>query len=266
LDGFILFANVIKIAMAYREVLGIDFGGSGIKGAPVDIKTGQLLAERYRIPTPVPATPDDVSEVIDRIVKHFNWNGLIGVGFPAAVLNGVVKTASNIDEKWVGVNAEQLIQSRTGQQVCVVNDADAAGFAEMKFGEGKGFKGTVLLVTIGTGIGTVLFANKKLVANTELGHIFLENGMEAEDYAADSVRSSENLDWQDWGERFNLYLNEMQKLFWPEIIIVGGGVSKKPEKFIDSIHVPTKVVMAKLKNEAGIIGAALAAKSKVKKR
>lgn len=252
--------------MANREVLGIDFGGSGIKGAPVDTKTGLLLAERYRIPTPEPSSPDVVSEVIKKIVNHFSWKGSIGVGFPATVLNGVVKNASNIDKNWIGVDTVQLLEHKTGQLVTVVNDADAAGFAEMKFGEGKGVKGTVLLVTIGTGIGTVLFSNKKLVANTELGHIYLNNGMEAEDFAADSVRSNEKLNWDDWGERLNIYLNEMQRLFWPEVIIVGGGVSKKPEKFINSIHVPTKVVMAKLKNEAGIIGAALAAKSMTKKK
>lgn len=252
--------------MTYREVLGIDFGGSGIKGALVDTKTGKLLVDRYRIPTPVPATPNDVAEVVDEIVKHFNWNGPIGIGFPSAVLNGIIKTASNIDKTWIGVDARQLFYKKTGQIVCVVNDADAAGFAEMKFGEGKGYKGTVLLVTIGTGIGTVLFSNKRLVANTELGHIYLQNGLEAEAFAADSVRSTEELSWDDWGERLNVYLNEMHRLFWPEIIIIGGGVSKKPEKFIHAVHVPTKIVMAKLKNEAGIIGAALAAKSLARKK
>lgn len=251
--------------MAYREVLGIDFGGSGIKGAPVDTKTGKLIGERHRIPTPMPATPEVVSDVISEIVRHFKWNGPIGIGFPSPVLNGIVKTAANIDKSWIGVDVQELFRKKTGHIVCVVNDADAAGFAEMKFGEGKGHKGTVLLVTIGTGIGTVLFTNKKLVANTELGHIYLENGMEAERFAADSTRTDKELSWDEWGERLNVYLNKMQQLFWPEIIIVGGGVSKKPEKFIHTIHVPTKIVMARLKNEAGIIGAALAAKSFAKK-
>ncbi len=251
--------------MAYREVLGIDFGGSGIKGAPINTKNGRLLADRYRIPTPIPATPKDVADVVVEIVNYFKWKGPIGIGFPSVVLNGIIKTASNIDKSWLGIDARHLFEKRTGQLVCVVNDADAAGFAEMKFGEGKGFKGTVLLVTIGTGIGTVLFSNKRLVANTELGHIYLKNGLEAEAFAADSTRSDENLDWDKWGERLNVYLNEMQKLFWPEVIIIGGGVSKKPEKFMHSVHVPSKIVMAKLKNEAGIIGASLAAKKLAKK-
>jgi polyphosphate glucokinase len=251
--------------MAYREVLGIDFGGSGIKGAPVDTKTGKLLGERHRIPTPIPATPEDVSNVICEIARHFKWDGPIGIGFPSPVLNGIVKTTANIDKSWIGVNAQELFRKKTGQIVCVVNDADAAGLAEMKFGKGRGNKGTGLLVTIGTGIGTVLFTNNKLVANTELGHIYLKNGYEAEGFAADSIRTNEELTWEEWGGRLNIYLNTMHQLFWPEIIIIGGGVSKKPEKFIHTIHVPTKIVMAGLKNEAGIIGAALAAKSFAKK-
>lgn len=250
--------------MANRIVLGIDFGGSGIKGAPIDTKKGKLVADRFRIPTPLPATPEAVTEVINQIVEHFSWKGPIGIGFPSAVQNGVIKTAANIDKTWVGIDAQKIIGQRTGQVVCVINDADAAGYAEMKFGRGKGIMGTVILVTVGTGIGSVLFTNGELVANTELGHIFLNNGQEAEEFSADSVRQTDNLEWMEWGERFNVYLNEMHKLFWPELIIVGGGVSKKPEKFIQSIHVPVKIVMAKLKNEAGIIGAAVAAKKYVK--
>ncbi|MBN1117742.1 MAG: ROK family protein [Bacteroidales bacterium] len=251
--------------MAYKEILGIDFGGSGIKGAPVDTKKGVLTAERHRIVTPEPASPESVVEVIEQIADHFNWTGPIGIGFPAAVQNGVVKTASNIDKKWIGVNAQNIVSERLNVPVCVVNDADAAGFAEMKFGRGKKHMGTVLLITIGTGIGTVLFSGGELVANTELGHLYLNNGREAEEFAADSARQRDELDWTEWGTRFNVYLNEMHKLFWPELIIVGGGVSKKPEKFIHTIDVPSEIVMAKLKNEAGIIGAALAARKFVKK-
>ncbi len=264
MSGNIIFTIPIDLDMAVKEVLGIDFGGSGIKGAPVNTKTGELLAPRHRIETPSVSTPEAVAKVISQIVGHFNWEGPVGVGFPSVVLNGEIKTASNIDDSWIGVNAMMLLQKQTGLPFCVVNDADAAGYAEMKFGAGANEKGTVLLITVGTGIGTVIFSDKALVANTELGHVYLDNGREGEDFSADSVRQREDLSWDDWGSRFNKYLNEMHKLFWPELIIIGGGVSKKPEKFMSQIHVPTKIVMAKLKNEAGLIGAALAAKKYVK--
>lgn len=246
------------------EVLGIDFGGSGIKGAPVSTKKGELLAERHRIATPEPATPEAVVDIIGQLIKYFKWKGPVGIGFPAVVQNGFVRTASNIDKSWIGVDAQELITKRLKLPVCVLNDADAAGYAEMKFGVGKNYNGTVLLVTVGTGIGTVLFSGKELVANTELGHLFLENGREAEPFASDATRQRENLEWLQWAERFNIYLNEMHKLFWPEVIIIGGGVSKRPEKFMSAIQVPSKVVMAEFKNDAGIIGAALAAKKFVK--
>lgn len=242
------------------EVLGIDFGGSGIKGAPVNIKTGVLLEERHRIPTPIPATPKEVAIVIKKIVKHFNWKGAVGVGFPAVVLNGIVKTASNIDKSWIGVNAEKLFSKSTGLPVKVVNDADSAGMAERRFGIGKKVDGTVVLLTVGTGIGSAVFIGKKLVPNTELGHIYLDNGLEGEKFAADSVRQNEKMEWDEWGTRFNKYLEEIEKLFWPELIIVGGGMSKRAEKFLSSITIKTPIEMAQLRNEAGIIGAAVAAK------
>ncbi len=247
--------------MKYRNILGIDFGGSGIKGAPVDTKTGILLKKRHRIPTPTPASPQDVSDVIQKIVKHFKWKGAIGLAFPAVVVNGVVKTASNIDKSWIGENASELIINKTGLPTYVLNDADAAGMAEIKFGAGKDKKGSVLLITVGTGIGTVFFASGKLVQNTELGHVFLKSGIKAEDFTSDAVRKNEGLGWDEWAKRFNVYLQEMEKLFWPELIIIGGGVSKKPEKFVNELNVQTKVVMAKAKNEAGIIGAALACRA-----
>ena len=247
--------------MKFRKILGIDFGGSGIKGAPVDTKTGKLIDERFRIPTPSPSTPKKVVEVILKIADHFNWKGPIGLAFPAVVLNGIVKTASNIDQSWIGTNVAQLITDKTGLPAYVVNDADAAGMAEMKFGAGKGKKGSIVLITVGTGIGTVFFTRGKLVPNTELGHIFLNSGMEAEDFTSDAVRKRENLSWELWAKRFDVYLHEIEKLFWPELIIIGGGVSKKKGLFIDHLTVDTKIVMAKSKNEAGIIGAALATKS-----
>jgi polyphosphate glucokinase len=251
--------------MGNREILGIDFGGSGIKGAPVDTKKGKLLTERYRIPTPVPSNAETVASTIKQLVDYFDWKGPVGVGFPSVIMNGVIKTAANIDKSWIGQNAQLLLSQKTGLPVFVVNDADAAGFAEMKFGIGQDVLGTVLLVTIGTGIGSVIFSDKKLVANTELGHIFLDNNIEAESFAADSIRESENLEWNIWGARLNKYLNELHKLFWPELIIIGGGISKKPEKFMPFIDVETRIEMATLRNDAGIIGAALAAKQLMKR-
>jgi polyphosphate glucokinase len=247
--------------MKFRKILGVDFGGSGIKGAPVDAKEGVLLAERFRIPTPDPSTPENVIQVIKEIGKHFKWNGPIGVAFPAVAQGGVIKTASNIDKSWIGVNAAKKLMSVTGLPAHIVNDADAAGMAEMKFGAGKGMKGSVLLITVGTGIGTVFFTRGKLLPNTELGHIYLDSGIEAESYASDAVRKNEDLDWSSWGKRFNVYLEEMERLFWPDLIIVGGGLSKKKERFIDQIQVKAKVVMAKSRNEAGIIGAAIATRA-----
>ncbi len=251
--------------MKIVEVLGIDVGGSAVKGAPVDTKSGSLLHDRYRIATPIPVSPKQLAEHVNQIANHFNWKGPIGVGFPAVVLNGVVKTASNIDKSWIGTNAQQLFTQVTGCPTVVVNDADAAGLAEMRFGEGKNIKGTVLMLTIGTGIGSALFTNGKLVSNTEMGHVFLSNGLIVEKFAADSVRQAEELDWEVWSERLNTCLKEMEKLFWPELIIIGGGISKKPEKFLPAIHIKTPVVMAKQRNEAGIVGAAVAAKKQFKK-
>jgi polyphosphate glucokinase len=246
--------------MKFNEVLGIDVGGSGIKGAPVNTKKGVLLDERFRIPTPSPATPEKVAGVINEIAKHFNWKGPIGIGFPSVIVKGVVKTASNIDKSWIDTNGQQLISKVTGLPVHLVNDADSAGLAEIRFGAGKKVKGTVVMVTVGTGIGTALFTRGRLVSNTELGHVFLNNGKVAEKFAADSIRQAEDLNWLDWGARFNEYLKEIEKLFWPELIIIGGGVSKKPEKYMSAVSVKAPIVMAQQRNEAGIIGAAIAAK------
>jgi len=247
--------------MKFKEVLGIDFGGSGIKGAPVDTKRGKLLEKRLRIETPSPARPEDVTKVITEIVDYFKWDGVIGLAFPSVVQNGVIKTASNIDKSWIGINASELIKNKTQRPTFVVNDADAAGMAEMKFGAGKDRTGSVLLVTVGTGIGSVLFTRGKLVMNTELGHIYLKSGIDAEVFASDAARKKEDLDWKNWGKRFDEYLHEMHRLFWPELIIIGGGVSKRPENFMPYITVDAEIVMAKSKNDAGIIGAALVARS-----
>jgi polyphosphate glucokinase len=246
--------------MKFKKILGIDIGGSGIKGAPVNTKTGNLIKARHRILTPEPATPEAVAVVIKELANHFKWKGPIGCGFPAVVQNGIVKTAANIDKSWINTDAMKLFSKITGLPVYVVNDADSAGIAEVKFGAGKKFKGTILLVTVGTGIGSVVFTRGKLLPNSEFGHINL-NGQDAELYTSDAVRKTQGLEWDIWGKRFNEYLTEMEKLLWPELIIIGGGVSKKKNKFFEHLTVNAKVVPAKLLNEAGLVGAALAAKA-----
>jgi len=240
-----------------RELLGIDVGGSGIKGAIVDVESGKLVTERHRIPTPQPATPEAIAETIKAIADHFDYNGKIGCGFPAVIKSGVIKTASNIDKSNIDVDANKLFSEITGRQVFVVNDADAAGLAEVSFGEGKGMEGVVLVITIGTGIGSALFTDGKLVPNTEFGHIYMHNGKVAEKYTSDAVRKKEDLKWSEWGKRFNKYLKYMDFLLNPKLIILGGGASKKMEKFEKQIKISTPVKPAKLLNEAGIIGAAV---------
>ena len=241
------------------DILGIDIGGSGIKGAPVNSKSGELIAERKRIPTPDPATPEEITETFAQIVKDFNWSGPIGCGFPAVVRNGIVGTASNIDKKWIGVNVRQLFTQAAGSETVVVNDADAAGVAEIAFGAGRGHKGVVVIITVGTGLGTAVFSNGHLFPNTELGHIIMD-GKIAEHYTSDAVRKKEDLSWKKWSTRFNAYLAEIERLIWPDLIIIGGGVSKKQEKFFHYLETKTKILPAKLLNEAGIIGAAMAQK------
>jgi polyphosphate glucokinase len=248
-----------------KKVLGIDFGGSGVKGAIVHTKKGILLTERYRIPTPEPATPEKIAQVIKKIVKHFKWEGLVGVGYPGVVLKGIALTAANVDDSWINTDIDALFTKASGRLVHVINDADAAGYAEMKFGAGKNESGVVLLVTIGTGLGTVMFSEGKLIPNLELGHIIL-HGDDAEKYASDAVRKSERLNWQKWGKRLNEYLTRIESLLWPELIIIGGGASKKGNHFFKYLKTRAKVVPAELENEAGIIGAALAAKVQLKQK
>lgn len=251
--------------MKSNVVLGIDVGGSGIKGAPVDTKKGIMLTERHRIETPQPATPEQIALTITELVGVFDWKGPIGVGFPAAVQNGIVQTASNIDASWIGVHAEQLFADTTDCSTLVMNDADVAGVAEMKYGAGQKKKGLVVLVTVGSGIGIVMFTQKKLVPNMELGHIIMPNGKTGEAYAADRIRKEESLSWEQWGKRFNEYLCYLETLLYPDLFIVGGGVSKKMENFRHLFCCQTKVVPATLLNEAGIIGAAYAAKKRFMK-
>lgn len=241
------------------EILGVDIGGSGVKASTVDIKTGILTGERKRIPTPQPADPPSVAETVSKIVRKFNWNGPVGCGFPAVVQKGVVRTASNIHKDWIGTDVKKLFQEANGLPVCVLNDADAAGLAEMTFGAGRDKKGSVVIITVGTGIGSAFFIDGKLFPNTEFGQFQL-NGEIAEKYAADAVRKNQDLSWKKWGKRLNKYLHLLQYLLWPDLIILGGGVSKKYEKYIKYIDVKTEIVPAQLLNNAGIVGAAIAAK------
>ena len=242
------------------QILGIDIGGTGIKGAVVDVEKGELATDRFRIPTPENGKPRPIAQTVKDIVNHFEWSGPVGCGFPAAVRQGVVLTAANIHKSWIGVNAEALFSEACGCPFKVINDADAAGLAEMGFGAGKGHEGVVLLVTIGTGLGTVLFTGGKLLPNAELGHIEIER-LDAEVRASDAARKREKLSWKKWGRRFNTYLSRLEALVWPDLIILGGGTVKNFDDFAPYLKVQTPVVVAEFLNEAGIVGAALAAEN-----
>ena len=238
-------------------IMGIDVGGSGIKGVPVNIETGELLGERYRLETPEGAKPDEVADTIAKVVRHFQYSGPVGVGFPAVIRGGVTYTAANIHESWIGTEAEKLISKVTGCPVYMINDADAAGIAEMKFGVGQDYpKGVIMMITIGTGLGTAIFVDGKLVPNTELGHIEIR-GKDAEKRASDAARQRKDMSWEKWGEKFNEYLTRLELLFWPDMFVLGGGSSKMFHKFEPYLTVKAKVVPARLLNQAGIVGAAL---------
>ena len=238
--------------------MGVDIGGTGIKGAPVDIERGVLAAERFRVLTPKPATPKAVADVVAEVVGHFGWNGRIGATFPAVVKNGMTLSAAHVDEGWVGANAAEVFGQRLEARVTVLNDADAAGLAEMRFGAGRDQGGVVVIVTLGTGIGCGMFVDGHLVPNTELGHIEID-GKDAETIAADSVREHKDLSWKKYAQRVETYLQRLDALIWPDLIIIGGGASKKADQLLPHIDVRPPVVPAKLQNEAGIVGAALAA-------
>jgi polyphosphate glucokinase len=238
---------------------GIDIGGSGMKAAPVDLATGELHDERYRIDTPQPATPEAMTLVVKELVAHFNWTGAIGAAMPTVVRHGVVHSAANIDESWIGTDVDALFTQATGCHVTVINDADAAGVAEMKFGAGRDRDGVVIVLTFGTGIGSGLFVDGHLVPNTELGHIQLD-GLDAEERAAASARKRDDLSWEQWATRVNRYLVEIVKLFSPELIIFGGGASKRSENWVHFLDVDTELAVASMENSAGIVGAALVAR------
>jgi polyphosphate glucokinase len=240
------------------EALGIDIGGTGIKAAIVDSGTGKLLSEPMRFPTPERSTPKNVAKVVREAVRHFGYEGTVGCGFPGVVREGVILTAANVSKKWIGVRADELLRKATGLPFILGNDADLAGVAEMRFGAGRGRKGLVIMLTFGTGIGTAFFMDGKLVPNVELGHLEIR-GREAESWASERARIEEGLSFKRWARRVNLYLERMHAYFWPELFILGGGVSKKFETFRSYLEVPCELVPARLRNRAGVIGAALTA-------
>lgn len=247
------------------QAFGIDIGGSGIKGAPVDLLRGEFSADRVRLPTPRPATPAAVAAVVAELVESFHLpvDLPIGVTFPAVIQHGVARSAANVDESWIGTDVSAVIARATGRRVLAVNDADAAGYAETRYGAARDHSGVVLVATLGTGIGTCLVVDGTLVPNTELGHLEID-GHDAESRAADSAREREGLDWEQWAQRLQRYFRVVEDLLWPDLIVIGGGVSKKHASFLPLLDLRTPIVPATLRNAAGIVGAAaLAARGTV---
>lgn len=248
-----------------RIVMGIDIGGTGIKVAPVDVDNGLLIKDVIKMSTPNSAEPAAMLSIIKDIIKEFGWNKTMGCGFPGVIKEGIVRTAANLSQKWLGFNLENKLKTFTSGMVKVLNDADAVALAEMRFGAGKKYDyhggGIVLVITLGTGIGSALFVDGHLVPNTEFGHMEM-SGKEAEKMAATVIREKENLSWEEWGKRVNKFLNYMEMLLSPDLVIIGGGVSENPERFFPYIQLKTKFVAAQMANNAGIIGAALSTVTK----
>ncbi len=241
------------------DVLGIDIGGSGIKAAPVDVTTGKFTAERVKLATPRPALPDAVADVVKELVAGFGWTGPAGLAFPGVVIDGVTHTAANLDPAWIGLEAQELFSAATGLSLSVLNDADAAGLAEMTFGAGCGERGTVLMLTFGTGIGSALFTDGRLVPNTEFGHIEIR-GKDAETRASERAKELHDLSWGKWAGRVNDYLAHVEALVWPSLFVIGGGISRKSDRFIPLLsNVRARIVPAAMHNDAGIVGAAMTA-------
>jgi polyphosphate glucokinase len=241
-----------------RTGFGVDIGGTGIKGAPVDLSAGRFAAQRIRATTPSPSTPDAVATIVAEILDGFGRDAgrlPIGVTFPAVIQHGVARTAANVDGSWIGTDVDRLLEDRLGRRVHVVNDADAAGVAEARFGAARDVKGVVIVTTLGTGIGTAVLVNGQLVPNTELGHLEI-GGRDAEAQAAGIVRETEKLSWAEWAKRLQLYYSTLENLLWPDLIVVGGGISKKSDRYLPLLKLRTPIVPATLRNEAGIIGAA----------
>lgn len=240
------------------DILGIDIGGTGIKAAIVDTDQGTLRTERLRVLTPHPSTPSAVSKAVARVVQQFDWKGPIGCTFPAIVSSGVIRSAANVDKGWIGLNGQDLLSKATGRPVVLLNDADAAGIAELRFGAGRGQPGLVILLTLGTGIGSALLYDGRLVPNAELGHLEIR-GRDAEKRCSEVVRQKKKMSWKRWARRLNEYLNRLEFLFSPDLFIIGGGASHNQDKFLPRLKTRAPVVVAHFLNEAGIIGAALAA-------
>lgn len=238
---------------------GIDIGGSGIKGAPVDLGQGEFAAERVRIDTPEQSTPDNVIAVVLEVLQRFEWDGPFGCTFPGIVKRGVIHSAANVDKSWLGVDLEKELSQRTGQSVTIVNDADSAGVAEDRFGAAADVDGVVIVTTLGTGIGSAVLHDGRLLPNTEFGHLYLQHHHEAEKYAAASVREEKDLSWEHWAERLQHFYSHLEFIFSPDLFVVGGGVSKKADKFLPLLDLSTPIVPAGLRNDGGIIGAALLA-------
>jgi polyphosphate glucokinase len=249
-----------------REDLGIDVGGSGIKAALVDVESGALRSDRHRIETPRPATPDSMSAAIRQLVGEFDYEGPVGCCFPTIVVDGHARSASNLGEAWRNVQIDETFERATGLPFVVMNDADAAGIAEMQLGAGRGLDGLVVTITIGTGIGSGMFYNGQLIPNLELGHMAGKDGEPFEAYASNRARKTEELSWLEWGERFNAFLKRADRVCSPDHFIIGGGISKKFEQFRDAITIPTPIHVAKFLNNAGIIGAAVAAAQRDRKQ
>lgn len=248
-------------------ILGVDIGGTGIKGGLIDIQKGEMVSERFRLKTPQPSTPEAVAATFKELVLNFNWTGPIGVGFPAVVSHGVALSAANIDKSWINTDVKHLLSEASNCPVHVLNDADAAGVAAIRYGAGKGEKGVVLMLTIGTGIGSALFIDGRLVPNTEFGHLYLKNHTKViEKSVSKAARTEEGLSWQKWGTRFNIYLQHLERLLSPDLIILGGGGSKQFEEYKDELKVGFRVKPAGFLNKAGAVGAAYYAHYKEKQK
>lgn len=246
------------LTLTHQVTVGIDIGGSAIKAAPVDLATGSLAGARRRAPTPAPSTPDAVTRAVEQLAGEVPAGGTIGVTFPGVVREGTIETAANLDASWIGVDAAALFGDRLGRPVVVLNDADAAGIAEMTFGAGRGRQGVVMVITLGTGIGSALFLDGKLVPNTEFGHVIVA-GKDGEKLAAASVRTARHLSWPAWSKRLNAYLARLECLLAPDLIIIGGGISQDHAEFLPRLSTWAELTPAQLFNDAGVVGAALAA-------
>ncbi len=241
-----------------QTAFGVDIGGTGTKGGVVNLADGTLIGDRFRRDTPQPATPEAVAKTVQTVADNFEYSGPFGVAFPGVVTHGLVHTAANVDPSWVGVSLVDTLSGNVPGPVTALNDADAAGLAEVRYGAGKGHPGLIIVVTFGTGIGTAVIYNGQLVPNAELGHIELD-GHDAESKAAASAREREGLSWEQWGKRADRYLRHLENLLWPELFIFGGGISKSPQKWVPFLHTRTPIKIAAMRNNAGIVGAALAA-------